>query len=131
MANAIHLEIVTPLKNAFSGDVLQVILPAWEGEEGVLPDHDDKLTLMRGGVCTVITAEGEQKFAIGRGFAEMGDDHVTILTDSCEAAGDIDKADAKSDFAEIEGKLNKIDWVSEEANALRAELEVAQARLDA
>lgn len=131
MANQLHVEIVTPMRNAFSGEAMQVILPAWDGEEGVLPDHDDKLTLLRGGVCILITAEGEKKFAIGRGFAEMGDDHVTLLTDSCVAAGSIDKAEAKANLAEIEGKLAKVDWVSEEANGLRAAIEVAQARIDA
>ena len=131
MASVIQLEIVTPLKRAFSGPVLQVILPAWAGEEGALPDHDDKLALLRGGVCTVITAEGETRYAVGRGFAEMGDDHVTLLTDSCELAADIDKADANSDKAEIVAKLAQVDWTSEEANGLRAELEVANARIEA
>ena len=131
MATQLHVEIVTPLSSAFSGKALQVILPAWEGQEGVLPDHDDKLTLLRGGVCTVITPEGERKFAIGRGFAEMGGDHVTLLTDSCEDASKIDKADAQAGYADIEAKLARADWVSEEANGLRAALEVAQARLDA
>lgn len=131
MATEIQLDIVTPLKKAFSGKVLQVVLPAWEGEEGVLPDHDDKLALLRGGVCTVFTPQGERRFAIGRGFAEMGDDHVTLLTDSCVENADIDKAAAQAEVARLDSEIAQLDWVSEKAKVLRAELEVAEARVQA
>lgn len=131
MANEIQLDIVTPLKGIFSGKVLQVVLPAWAGEEGVLPDHDDKLALVRGGVCTVYLPGSERRFAIGRGFAEMGDDHVTLLTDSCEESTVIQRDAARKELQDAEAELARVDWTSEEANTLRARIEVAQARLDA
>ena len=125
------IDIVTPEAGVFSGPVTQVILPAWEGEEGVLPGHDAKLALLRGGVCTVYSAQGQTRYAIGRGFAEIGGDRVTLLTDSCEAADAIDKAAASQDKSDLTAELAKADWVSEEANALRAALEVAEARTQA
>ena len=131
MANELQLDIVTPEAGVFSGSVTQVILPAWEGEEGVLPGHDAKLALLRGGVCTVLSAAGQTRYVIGRGFAEIGGDRVTLLTDSCEVADGIDKAAAGQQRTELAAKLAQADWVSEEANVLRAELEVAEARTQA
>ena len=131
MANELQLDIVTPEAGVFSGPVTQVILPAWEGEEGVLPGHDAKHALLRGGVCTVLSAAGQTRYVIGRGFAEIGGDRVTLLTDSCEAADGIDKAAAGQQKTELAAKLAQADWVSEEANVLRAELEVAEARTQA
>lgn len=131
MATEIQLEIVTPMSSAFSGKVLQVILPEWEGQEGIYPDHDAKLALLRGGVCTVITTDGETHYAIGRGFVEVGADRVTVLTDSCDIASSIDKASAQRDLAELEGQLAQVDWVSEDANVLRTRIEVERARVEA
>ena len=129
MATEIQLEIVTPLKSAFSGKVLQVLLPAWEGQEGVLPDHDAKLALLKGGVCTVMTTEGETRYAIGRGFAEISGERVTLLTDSCVAKADVDTASAAAQLKEVEANLATLDWVSEEANQARVRIETLQAQL--
>jgi F-type H+-transporting ATPase subunit epsilon len=131
MATELQLEIVTPESLAFSGMVTQVILPAWDGQEGVYPEHDAKLALLRGGVCTVFTAEGQVHYAVGRGFAEIGGSHVTLLTDSCELAADIDKAQAAAEKTEATASLAAADWTSEQAEALRARIEVAEARTQA
>jgi len=130
MATELQLDIVTPMKSAFSGTVRQVILPAWEGEEGALPDHDTELALLRGGVCTVISEQGEQRWAVGRGFAEISGTAVTLLTDSAELQDEVDKAAARTDYTQAEQELASADWTSEQANLLRAAMEVAQARID-
>ncbi len=129
MATELQLNIVTPEKAAFSGKVLSVTLTAWEGEEGVYPDHDSKLALLRAGVTVVTTTEGEQRWVTGRGFAEMDGDHVTLLTDSCEEVETVDKAAAADDLKEAEADLAKVDWVTEEAETLRVRQELALARL--
>lgn len=131
MATEIQLDIVTPERGVFSGKVLQVILPAWEGQEGALPDHDAKLALLRGGVCTVVTSEGETRYAIGRGFAEMGIDRVTLLCDSCEEKSAIDKAEVQSELSELRTTLLSQDWVSEAANTTKVAIELAEAKLEA
>ena len=129
MATELQLDIVTPSAQVFSGMVTQVIIPAWAGQEGIYPEHDSKLALLRGGVCTVFSAEGEIHYAVGRGFAEIGATRVTLLTDSCEIAVDVDKATAANDKTDLATKLAAADWTSEEAEVLRASLEVAEARI--
>lgn len=131
MATEIQLDIVTPEKGVFSGKVLQVILPAWEGQEGVLPDHDAKLELLRGGVCTVVTSQGDTRYAIGRGFAEVGQDRVTLLCDSCDEASTVDKGAVQTELSELRAKLSTQDWVSEAANSTKVAIELAEAKLEA
>jgi len=131
MATELQLNIVTPEKEVFSGKILSITLSAWDGQEGVYPDHDSKLALLRAGVTIVATTEGDQRWVTGRGFAEMDGDHVTLLTDSCEDAADVDKGAADADLKEAEAALAKVDWVSEEAETLRVRQELALARLSA
>jgi F-type H+-transporting ATPase subunit epsilon len=131
MATELKLNIVTPEREVFSGQILAITLSAWEGQEGVYPDHDSKLALLRAGVTSIITTEGEKHWVTGRGFAEMDGSHVTLLTDSCVEVSAVDKAAAEVDLRDAEAGLAKVDWVSEEAESLRVRQELALAELSA
>ena len=127
----LQLDIVTPSASVFSGPVSEVVLPAWNGEMGVFPQHDALLALLRAGVCKVAGAEGTQTFVIGRGFADIGPANVTLLTDSCEPAADVDKAAAASERAEAEKALATAAFGTESHNQAQIAMELAQARLSA
>jgi len=127
----LNVEIVTPEKSAWSGTADEVVLPAWEGQQGVYPEHDQLLALLRGGVCTVRNSEGERRWIVGRGFAEIGPDRVTLLTDSCDPVDGIDKAAAQKDLADAEAALAQCAAGSEAERLARITQELAQARLDA
>lgn len=131
MATSLQLDIVTPERNVYSGPVAGVTLPAWNGQLGVLPDHDTLLALLRGGVATVAAPEGELRFVVGRGFAEIGPTQVTLLTDSCEPAASVDKQQAQADLAAAERELDEANGWSEQARTIEARLEVVRARLEA
>ena len=131
MATELQLNIVTPERETFSGKVLSITVSAWGGQEGVYPDHDSKLALLRAGITIVTTTDGDKRWVTGRGFAEMDGDHVTLLTDSCEEASSVDKGAAETDLREAEAALATVDWVSEEAESLRVRQELALARLSA
>lgn len=131
MATHLAVEIVTPERSAFSGTASEVVLPAWEGELGVYPDHDALLTLVRPGSCQVATPSGTLRYVIGRGFAEIGPTSVTILTDSCEEVAKIDKAGASRDLHTAEQEMASSDAQSEKYRQARLNYEHALARLDA
>ena len=130
MAN-LQLDIVTPERSVFSDVAREVLLPAWEGQLGVLPEHDHLLALLRCGVATVWTADGETRYVVGRGFAEIGPDKVTLLTDSCELASEVDKAQAKADLDQAERDLGEAAFGSEARRQAEIRQEMAVARLDA
>lgn len=127
----LQLDIVTPSASVFSGPVSEVVLPAWEGQMGVFPQHDALLALLRAGVCKVNSPEGTHTFVVGRGFADIGPANVTLLTDSCEKAEDVDKAAASSERAEAEKALATAAFGTEAHNQAQIAMELAQARLDA
>lgn len=126
-----QVDIVTPEANAFSGEASEVIVPGWQGELGVYPGHDQLLALIRAGRCDVTSPEGVRRFVVGRGFAEIGPDRVTVLTSRCELLDAVDKAKAKSDLEAAEKELSETDESTEKWNQAQIAMELARARLGA
>ena len=131
MATALQVEIVTPERSAYSGSASEVILPAWDGEMGIYPDHDALLALLRAGSCTVTDTAGVHRFVVGRGFVDIGPARVTILTDTCMKVSEVDKAKAGKDLADAEHELATADAQSERYRQAQIALEHARARLEA
>lgn len=131
MANALQVDLVTPEASVYSGPASEVLLPAWEGELGIFPEHDALLTLLRAGTCVVTTPQGAQRFVVGRGFAEVGPERVTILTDSCVAASAVDKAKAQAELTAAEAALAEAEVETEKHRQAQIAVEHARARLDA
>jgi len=122
-----QVDILTPKKKVFSGKANEVRAPGWEGEFGVLPGHDLFLTLLRGGVLTVVY-EGDTRFVVGRGFVEVGNDVITVLTDLAEPVGAYGKEAAGADAAAAESKMAGLDGWSLEYAKAEEQLEIARAR---
>lgn len=84
------LEIVTPEKVAYRGDVGQISIPAYEGEMGVLPGHIDYLAVLLPGAIRIQKDNGTEFFAISGGFAEIHPKNVVVLCETAESAEGID-----------------------------------------
>jgi len=95
--STLHLKIVTPEREIFSGDVNMVIAPGSEGDLGILPRHTPLLSGLRPGELR-IKRDGEDDIAmaIGGGFIEVEPETVLILADSAERADEIDLARAEA-----------------------------------
>jgi F-type H+-transporting ATPase subunit epsilon len=131
VATSLQVDIVTPLRAAWSGQAQQILLPAWEGQLGVLPDHDQLLALVKPGIATVFTAEGSTRYVFDSGFAEIGPTRVTVLTESCIPADQVDKDQAKADLTEAEAELGSLNIGSEAARLVLRRIAHAKARLEA
>lgn len=129
--NALQVEIVTPEKSVFSGQAVEVTLPAWEGQLGVLPDHDALLSLLKCGVAEVRDASGSKRWVIGRGFADIGGDHVTVLTDQAESVDDLDREGAQALLDEVQKELDSGELTPEGRKQAQIRAEWANAILDA
>lgn len=127
----LHVDIVTPERLVFSGRATDLRAPGWEGEVDILPGHTLYLTLLHGGVLSMISDQGEQRFVVGRGFAEAGPERVTILTEYCVAADQVDREQAAQDLAAAQDELTLLNSYDEQAAAkVRERIELAQASLD-
>lgn len=101
------LEFVTPEKVAWSAPAESVVLPAFEGEMGVLPGHMPFLVQLGAGEVRA-TAEGETKrFAVSGGFAEVKDDVVSLFAETAELAGQIDAERAKQAYERAKAESTK------------------------
>lgn len=97
-----QLEIVTPEKTIYSGEVNSLRAPGTEGGFGVLAGHHPMLASLRIGEMVFSDVEQEPKsVAISGGFAEVQRDRVTVLAETAEFAQDIDvnRAEAARDRA--------------------------------
>jgi F-type H+-transporting ATPase subunit epsilon len=129
MAKRLTLELVTPERPAFSGEGDFVVLPAWDGEMGVLPGHAPFLVQLRPGEVR-FTAGGETKlFAVSGGFAEVRDDKVALFAETAEMAESIDAERARQALERARAELLKKDLDSLTLAQAEAALRRAQVRL--
>ncbi len=121
-----QLEIVTPEKTVYSGEVERLRAPGTEGGFGVLAGHHPMLASLSVGEMVFSEQEqGPRSIAIGGGFAEVQRDRVTVLAETAELAQEIDvtRAEAARDRAR-ERLAQKRDQQIDEA---RASLALARA----
>lgn len=92
----LDLEIVTPEGRTFHGPVEALVLPAWEGQLGVLPGHEPLLAVMKPGAMRFTAAGKDEWLAVSGGFAQIGPRKVVVLAETAEMASAIDAARAKA-----------------------------------
>jgi F-type H+-transporting ATPase subunit epsilon len=86
----VHLEIVTPERLAYEGDVDSVVCPGIEGELGVLPHHAPLLTTLGVGELRIRSGGQEEYFAIAGGFLQVRPDKVVVMAETADLASEID-----------------------------------------
>jgi F-type H+-transporting ATPase subunit epsilon len=89
-SKSFHLEIVSPERKVFSGDVEFGVFPGTEGEMGILPRHAPLLSQLTAGEMKIVQNGVPSYFALSGGFLEVKDNKVTIAAETCEAASEID-----------------------------------------
>jgi len=104
---ALHLDLVSPEKLLFAGDVGQVDLPGSEGDLGVLAGHAPLVTALRPGIIVIYRESGDLRVVVNGGFAEVGPSGLTVLADMAVPAEEFDLAvlageikDTEEDFAD-------------------------------
>ncbi|MYD11826.1 MAG: ATP synthase F1 subunit epsilon [Chloroflexi bacterium] len=98
----LHIELVTQEKKVFEeADADIVIVPAVEGEMGVLPNHAPVLTTLTFGELVVRKGAAEERFAVYGGVVDVRPDKVVVLADLAESsyALDLEMAQAARDRA--------------------------------
>src|SRR4051794_32177208 len=101
----LRLEIVTPESRAYSDDVEMVVIPAVEGEMGVLPMHVPLMTQIHPGELIVTKGGKTLHLAVGEGFVEITQDRVNVLTDMAIEEQAIDEGAAEAAVKRAEEAL--------------------------
>ena len=93
MSEEFKIEIVNPEKSFLSKeDVTEVVVPAFEGEMGILKDHISIISFLKPGIITINAKSGEDKFYVEDGIVEFKNNNLSILTSSIFNLTDLDKS---------------------------------------
>ena len=93
MSEEFKLEIVNPDKSFLSKeDVTEVVVPAFEGEIGILKDHISIISFLKPGIIKIFSKSGEDSYYIEDGIIEFKNNNLSVLTSSIFDLKDMEKS---------------------------------------
>jgi len=113
-----HLDLVSPDRLTFSGEVDQVDVPGLEGDFGVLPGHAPLVATLRPGILTIYAGGSQRKMVVLGGFAEVSAGGLTVLADVASSIEELDRALLAERIAAMEAKCKEM----EQGSALDREI---------
>jgi F-type H+-transporting ATPase subunit epsilon len=130
----VDLEIVSPERLLLSRAVEMVVIPAYEGEMGVLPQHSPMIVLLRGGTIRLYeNGSVTDTMFVSGGFAEVTGERVTVLADEIFAIPELSRAEGERRLTAAEAEyaaadkddMVAIDAAMDRMQSARAMLEAA------
>ena len=120
----IHLEIVTPDKQLFSGDVVAITVPAITGYLGIMPGHAPLLAELGIGEISYKIGDNTQFLFCSWGFVEVLPERVIILAQTAESSSEIDinRAEQAKSRAEriLSSRDPNLDYTRAQLSLMRA-----------
>ena len=126
----IHLNVVTRERKIIDTEVDEVILPASDGEIGVLPGHTPLLATLRIGQLRYRTGNRVERLVISWGFAEVLPDRVIVLAERGFLPTEIDRATAEQERAAAEKEMAYLSSHDPEFARVEAKLEESIAMIN-
>ena len=108
MSETFNFELVSPEARLVSEPAQMVTIPGEEGDIGVLAQHTPLVATIRPGVIEVYTENKEKparKIFIAGGFADVGNEHCTVLAEQAIALEDLDKGELEKQLSQLEEDL--------------------------
>ena len=110
MSEEFKVEIVNPEKSfLIKDDVTEVIVPAFEGEMGILKDHISIISFLKPGIIKILSKSGDQNFYVEDGIVEFKNNNLSILTSTIFNLADMDKSKQQDLLKQAEEEANKTD----------------------
>ena len=105
MSEEFKIEIVNPESSFYVNEgIIEAVVPAYEGEMGILKDHIPLITFLRPGIIR-ISSEKEKKFYVEEGTVEFSNNQLLILTPMANELSLIDKSFIQTQIDEVEKKI--------------------------
>ena len=93
MSEEFKVEIVNPEKSFLvKDDVSEVVVPAFEGEMGILKDHISIISFLKPGIIKILSKSGDENYYVEDGIVEFKNNNLSILTSSIFNLTDLDKS---------------------------------------
>ena len=104
MSEEFKVEIINPEKSFLvKEDVSEVIVPAFEGEMGILKDHISIISFLKPGIIKILSKSGDENYYVEDGIVEFKNNNLSILTSSILNLTDLDKS-KQQDLLELAEK---------------------------
>ena len=108
MSGNFKIEIVNPEKSFLTkDDVIEAIIPAFEGEMGILKDHIPLISFLKPGIITIQSKSGDDKFYVEDGIVEFKDNNLSILTSSIFNLKELERNKLQELLKKAEEEANK------------------------
>jgi F-type H+-transporting ATPase subunit epsilon len=93
MADRIAFDLVSPERLLLSEEAVMVTVPGSEGDFGVLAGHMPLISTLRPGVIDVQGGtDGDTRFFVLGGFAEVNPEKITVLAEEAIPMAEVDAA---------------------------------------
>ncbi len=86
-ARALHVVVISPEQSIFEGDADSVIVPAFDGELGILRGHAPLMALLGTGDLRIRSGGSTERFHVQGGFLQVVDNVVTVLSEHAGTDG--------------------------------------------
>ena len=108
MSEEFKVEIVNPEKSFLvKDDVSEVVIPAFEGEMGILKDHISIISFLKPGIIKILSKSGDENYYVEDGIVEFKNNNLSILTSTIFNLSDMDKSKQQDLLKQAEEEANK------------------------
>ena len=108
MSEEFKVEIVNPEKSFLvKDDVLEVVVPAFEGEMGILKDHISIISFLKPGIIKIFSKSVNENYYVEDGIVEFKNNTLSILTSTIINIVDIDKSKQQDLLKQAEDETSK------------------------
>ena len=108
MSEEFKIEIVNPEKSFLvKEDVSEIVVPAYEGEMGILKDHISIISFLKPGIIKILSKSGNESYYIEDGIVEFKNNNLSILTSSIFNIADMDKSKQQDLLKQAEEESGK------------------------
>ena len=108
MSEEFKVEIVNPEKSFLvKEDVSEVVVPAYEGEMGILKDHISIISFLKPGIIKILSKSGDENYYVEDGIVEFKNNNLSILTSSIQNIAEMDKSKQQDLLKQAEEESSK------------------------
>ena len=107
MSENFAVEIISPDKSILKSEAVEVTIPSYEGQMGILKDHIPLITFLRPGLITIKENSGEKIFFIEDGTVEFSNNSLLILTSTAKSVDSLEKNSIDTIIKNSQEKISK------------------------
>ena len=125
MSEEFKIEIVNPEKSFLvKEDVSEVVVPAYEGEMGILKDHISIISFLKPGIIKILSKSGDENYYVEDGIVEFKNNNLSILTSSIFYVADMDKSQQQDLLKQAEEESAKEEITDQSKYLIDQKIEV-------